>query len=267
MARLTTDVRKLLRERYKSREWAFFEEVGDAAGYHKKRTADGLAMNLWPSRGLTLLGFEIKVSRSDWKHELENPKKAEEGVFRYCDHWFIVAGDSNIVREGELPPTWGLINVVDKNDNPELQVAVEAPKLDPLPLDREFVAAVLRRAATWISTGLATTETFQDGYDKGMAAAQALYPSTVHQLQQEVTSLRKFKEDIEKQCDENFFLHDLWQFTEIYKVLKQWWCTPYVFRSLDMGIDTLKRETKRLQEIREALLKVKLPRRDGDVDE
>ena len=33
------------------------------------RYADAIAMNLWPSRGLAVHGFEIKISRGDWQRE------------------------------------------------------------------------------------------------------------------------------------------------------------------------------------------------------
>src|SRR5438876_1169784 len=71
-------------------------------------SADALAMSLWPSRGLELHGFEIKASRADWRTELRNPETADEIATR-CDRWWIVAGSADIVTDGELPPTWGLL--------------------------------------------------------------------------------------------------------------------------------------------------------------
>ena len=45
---------------------------------------------VWPSRGLYLHGFEIKVHRNDWLRELKNPAKAEE-IAGYCHFWWVVA--------------------------------------------------------------------------------------------------------------------------------------------------------------------------------
>lgn len=55
-----------------------------------------------------ILGFEVKVSRSDWLSELKKPEKADS-LARYCDRWYLVISDPKIVKDGELPPTWGLL--------------------------------------------------------------------------------------------------------------------------------------------------------------
>ena len=131
-----------LRARFCAPEWAFFREVRNATGYQRvTRSADGIAMGLWPSRGMELHGFEIKASRSDWLRELKAPAKAEE-IARYCDRWWIVAAPK-VVLAGELPPTWGLMEPRGK----ALAAKVEAPKLPAQPLDRAFVAALLRVAS------------------------------------------------------------------------------------------------------------------------
>lgn len=131
-------VRELLRKRYAAPEWAFMEEVAPKTG-GGTRYADGVAVNLWSSRGHAVHGFEIKVSRADWLRELKDPSKAE-AVFRYCDHWFIVA-PKGVVRDGELPPTWGLLEVRAAG----LVAAVAAPKLEAQPLSRAFFASLMRR--------------------------------------------------------------------------------------------------------------------------
>lgn len=130
-----------LRAKFAAPEFAFFAQVCNATGLQHTRTADGLAISCWPSRGLGLYGFEIKVSRQDWLAEKANPEKAE-AICKYCDFWYIVAAPK-IVLDGELPPTWGLME--PRGDN--LVIRREAPKLDPQPITRSFLAAILRRAA------------------------------------------------------------------------------------------------------------------------
>lgn len=105
------------------------------------RSADAIAMSLWPSLGLELHGFEFKVSRADWLRELKDPRKAET-FKRYCDRWWLVAGSSAIVRPGELPNGWGML--VLQGDR--LVRLADAPRLDPQPVTRPFLAALLRRA-------------------------------------------------------------------------------------------------------------------------
>lgn len=136
------DVRAALRVRHPKSEWALMFEVSDAAGFGRGRSADALAMNLWPSRGLELHGFEIKVSRADWKRELVNPEKSAS-IQRYCDRWWIAA-PRDLVPADELPRTWGLMEIDGAG---KAVVKVDAPKLPAEPMTRSFVACVLRRAS------------------------------------------------------------------------------------------------------------------------
>lgn len=130
----------LLHARFCQPEWALLEQVADKTGW-ASRTLDAVAMSLWPSRGLEVHGFEVKVHRGDWMREKRNPEKAED-FFKHFDRFWLVA-ESDIVAEGELPPTWGLMTVAP--DGKSLKVRTEAPKGAPQELGRKFVAAILRR--------------------------------------------------------------------------------------------------------------------------
>lgn len=133
-------VRQALRVKYAAPEWALLEEVHNRTG-GGTRSADAIAMNLWESHAFRIIGFEIKVSRSDWLRELKDPSKADV-IAAYCDMWFIVA-TPDIVKEDELPPAWGL-QVLKGNG---LHIIKKAPLLeDRKALDRRFVAAMIRRA-------------------------------------------------------------------------------------------------------------------------
>lgn len=133
-------VRALLRKRYQHPEWALCFEVSNTTGAQRARYADAVAMNLYPSRGLAIHGFEIKVSKSDFMNEINNPDKSV-AVQKYCDHWWIVA-PANAVDESLLPKTWGWLRV----DGERLVTAKAAPELDPQGISREFMAAMVRRA-------------------------------------------------------------------------------------------------------------------------
>jgi hypothetical protein len=138
----TAEVRAALRERFKAPEYAYFDEVRDGTGGHFLGTADALAMSVWPSRGLVLIGMEIKVSRSDWLRELKNPRKNER-IQLQCDRWYLVVGDAKVLGAGELPTNWGLMVPRGKG----LVIQKEAPQLEARPLSRELLASILRRAA------------------------------------------------------------------------------------------------------------------------
>jgi hypothetical protein len=144
---VSNEVRIALRKRYAPPSWALLEEVRDATGYGAKRSADAIAMSLWPSRGLELHGIEIKDSRNDWVRELKNPDKAE-AISVYCDRWWVVVSDESYVRDGELPPTWGLMALGPKG----LSTVKEAPKRKSKPVTREFLASLIRRVHAQIAT-------------------------------------------------------------------------------------------------------------------
>lgn len=107
--RLTeSDLLIRLAKKHPAPAWAFLTQVRNGTGYGRRvRTADALAMSLWPSRGLELHGFEVKSQRGDWIHELKTPEKAEE-IARFCHRWWIVAED-DVVEAAEIPPAWGLM--------------------------------------------------------------------------------------------------------------------------------------------------------------
>lgn len=134
---------KSLKSHYPPREFALIPQVGNRTGFGTSRHADALALGLWPSRGMRLHGFEIKSHRGDWVRELADPAKAEE-ISQFCNHWWIVAANDAIVKDGELPPTWGLY--VFNPEKESLIRKVAAPTKEAKTPGLDFIAAMLRRA-------------------------------------------------------------------------------------------------------------------------
>lgn len=137
----SADVAAALRDRYAAPEWAVLFEVPNATGGAAARRADAIAMSLWPSRGLEIHGFEIKVERRDWLRELKEPQKAEE-IARFCDRWWIAAAP-DVVKDGELPAGWGLLVLRGAS----LRQEREAPVREGVVTTRPFLASMLRAAA------------------------------------------------------------------------------------------------------------------------
>ena len=121
--------------------WVFATHVKDRAGAWHNRTADAVTVDLWPSKGNEMHGFEVKISRSDWLNEVRDPSKAS-AVKTYCDRWWLVIPTADMVRPGELPVDWGLLVCHGAG----LRVAKAAPKLKATPATRSFMAALLRAA-------------------------------------------------------------------------------------------------------------------------
>jgi hypothetical protein len=133
-------MRHLLEKKFSPPAYVLLHEVRNCTGVGRaERYADAIAMSVWPGRGLELHGFELKSSRNDWLRELDNPAKAE-AIQQFCDRWWLVAEHDDVVRGDELPPTWGLL--VAKGE--KLMTKVKAPVLTPKPMDRAFLASLLR---------------------------------------------------------------------------------------------------------------------------
>lgn len=138
--------------------YACAEHVKNAAGFFHNRVADFIAVDCWPTGGIELHGHEVKVSRSDWLHELKQPEKAE-AFKRYMDRWWLVVPDAAIVKPGELPDDWGLLvlrkrttqgawpNYHERRVEMRLHAATTAPRLDPEPLPKDILATLMRSTA------------------------------------------------------------------------------------------------------------------------
>lgn len=157
-------VLELLRQRHTaakntgSGEHAFLTHVRNAAGFSATRTFDAVAVNLWPSRGLGITVYEVKVSRSDWQRELAKPDKAEDAC-KVAD-LFVMVCPAGTVKDGELPPAWGLVEVHgDGADKPwKLREKVAPMWLQERttfhsPVNRGFVVGMLRSAPGAIPGG------------------------------------------------------------------------------------------------------------------
>ncbi|KKK68041.1 hypothetical protein LCGC14_2948030 [marine sediment metagenome] len=169
MQQLTThEIVRRLATKYSPPAWAFLPQVRNRTGFGPvDRTADGLAMSLCSSRGLGLVGFEVKSHRGDWLRELKNPSKAET-IFNYCNQWYVVAGSTVIVQEGELPKTWGLM--VPHGSG--LSIVSEAPERDSRQLDNSFLAAILRKVTDTYVPRIQLKGMILEGRDQKVADAE-----------------------------------------------------------------------------------------------
>jgi hypothetical protein len=170
--------------------YAVLPGVANATGGKRSRVADAIVMSCYPSRGLTLEAVEIKVSRGDWLRELKNPAK-QEPIIKYCDRFWLAVGDASIVKHGELPQTWGLL--VPGNAG-KMKIRTKAPALEPAPMTRGFLAAIMRRANEAVEGAevrRAIEAEVRAEMDERMAKLRAAAMPT--QLQSELKRLREIE--------------------------------------------------------------------------
>lgn len=140
----SSELLELLSKGHQPPTRAFIPEFRCGTGYSRETRADAISMGLWPSAkdGMEITGYELKISRADWLRELKYPNKADP-IKQFCDRWYLVVSDLKIVTYiHELPDGWGLMYA----ENGEIRMMVEAKKLTPVPPDKAFIAALMRRA-------------------------------------------------------------------------------------------------------------------------
>jgi hypothetical protein len=176
----------MLRKRYAPPAWVLLPGVRDSTGGAASRTADGIAMGTWPSRGLELLGFEIKSYRSDWLRELKAPGKAEP-IARFCDRWYIVAASDETVKLDEVPAGWGLLVANGKRG---LVQRKEAPTLTATPVNRRFLAAILRAAQKNLMSAEEIRAAVAEAREQTRALLQEQHKRSTAHLQTELKALQ-----------------------------------------------------------------------------
>lgn len=138
------DIRSALRKQYAPPNCEVVFEVPNAVSGRASRFCDAMVLHMWASRGYELEGFEIKVSRGDWKRELAMPRKADPH-FLFCDRWWLITpAEDRVAMTDEIPGPWGWA-LVEKGG--AIRIVKKAPKLDPGVRPWTFTCALIRAAS------------------------------------------------------------------------------------------------------------------------
>lgn len=180
----------ILKDGVNGHGFAFLTNVRNGTGFARREGyADAISMELTPSRGLKLNGFELKVSRADWLRELKNPHKADF-FYEHCDRWFLVVSDKDIVQEGELPEEWGLI--APKGTG--MGVIKGAPVHETKPIDRLFLASLIRSAITAAAKPREIEKARKTAYEEGKAAGERNVANWKIEAEQNRETIRAFEQ-------------------------------------------------------------------------
>lgn len=128
---------------------------------------DALIISPWASRRFPREAVEVKVTRSDWQRELAQIGKAEWWFVRSNRFWLAVpAPHGDIVRAGELPADWGLLECTAD----ACTVIKEAVRHEAEAIGEGTWIGLIRAAANCSLSVLMTTE--QRGYARGFKAGE-----------------------------------------------------------------------------------------------
>lgn len=153
------DILGLLAERYSDpQRYACAAEVSPMTGAWERRI-DFLVMWCWASDQFKIEGFEIKISKSDLRRELQDPDK-HAVFFNQIDYYWLVAPDYVLDYKtvDMLPKKWGIMKVCTGLDgahdpetehNPHLEIerrpcCLHDEKINDKVIDRKFMASVFR---------------------------------------------------------------------------------------------------------------------------
>lgn len=195
--------RRVANDRGNGPEAVIIPEVRNDAGFAASRSIDAVSLGLWPSRGLNLTAYELKVSRGDWLRELRDPAKAE-AFAGLVDYIYLVVSDEAIIEPGELPDTWGLLAARGKTTK-KLHLIANATRLtptdqgrrQPLPagFNRGFLVAMMRQAAR---QGAATPEAITQAVNAALALAdkrhQAERATLIRERDANADAIRAFEQ-------------------------------------------------------------------------
>lgn len=184
------DIKQRLAERFPlSDGWITMAEVTPPK---TSRRFDVIAIMGWNSRGHEAQGFEVKIARSDWLRELNDPKKAEPLV-ALCSRYWIVA-PPGVVEAAELPPAWGLLVV-----HPEqIRTGKQAQRMTPEPWSDEVWRCMLLRCAT---RQAATPTEIEAARSEGFKAGVESEAQAREQLQQSYEERQKDLRDVISQAE------------------------------------------------------------------
>jgi hypothetical protein len=103
------------------------------------RTLDGWALlPTWSP--LTTIGYEVKVSRSDWTRD----QKFEE--YRACCHLFFIVAPKGIVDRAELPAGVGLLEPIGEGTGQRLVLRVKPVRQEP---DSDQLVRLMAHVLMW----------------------------------------------------------------------------------------------------------------------
>ncbi len=104
--------------------------ISEIQAPHGLRRADALYMPITTGDRGTIIGHEIKVSRSDVIAEVRDPHKADAWM-RYCNRWWLVVSDASLIDGLDIPEKWGVMAPPTRGRF--MTIITKAPTLHPEP--------------------------------------------------------------------------------------------------------------------------------------
>lgn len=247
------DVRIALRNRYSDhRRYAIAEEVGLTTGFSHRRL-DMMVLDCYFSNGFRIDGFEIKISTSDLRRELEVPEK-HIAFFDVIDY-YTIAAPAGVVDPlmDIIPKNWGLL-IVNEDGSTRIKrkpLALADRKADRA-VPRGFLASIVRSLQQHQPSTEELEREYQRGREEGKEEAERHRRYMDLRVQEKADKIEKYE------SFENRFL--LWG-EDVEKVLDEF----AIFRAMENGImkNAISNAIERLTVVQE-MLKAKEDKDSGE---
>lgn len=187
-----SELNAAIKRKYSGSEWRVWFEVSESTGAYSGRRADAVVMNIWPSKKYQMHVFEVKVSRSDFKSEMQNMGKSD-AIGKYAD-FFWLACPVGLVQASEVPEAWGLMELTKSG----LRIKKQAPaRAEPVEFDRGFVASILRSGEDLTESDIAkqVSERVEAGRAEIKEAAEMRLESEITRQKMRADKLEKWRSE------------------------------------------------------------------------
>lgn len=187
------DVRTALRARYNDhRRYAIAEEVGLTTGFSHRRL-DMMVLDCYNSNGFRIDGFEIKISTSDLRRELEDPEK-HIAFFDVIDYYTIAApaGVTEPLMD-IIPKRWGIL-IINEDGSTRYKrkpLALEDKKADGA-VPRGFLASIVRSIQSLQPSEQELRKEYERGLEEGKKTEERRRGYMMDRVQREAEKLEAY---------------------------------------------------------------------------
>lgn len=133
-----------LQSRHSGDGWAYFSELRTKTGFSGHvGYIDGYAVGMWADNR-SFISYEIKVSRQDFKHDVEKFVSKQEAALRNSTQFYYVC-PQGLIKVEEIPEVAGLMYV--NEGGCRIQKVAPVRELKDGNLDLGFIRALMRATA------------------------------------------------------------------------------------------------------------------------
>ena len=171
-------------------KWTLVPHLPDATSLDKVRTVDAMAFGCWKSECIGVHGYEIKIARSDWLREIQQPEKSRDFQDR-CNYWWVAAPEG-VVKLEELPGNWGLREVAKTADGYTVKIRRQATLNQTPVFEMPFVVALARACYRKSPDRIADQAERDAAYKRGRDEARAdkSEPREITSMKRELSELK-----------------------------------------------------------------------------